>query len=294
MVLFTPWYEKRGLTKCEKIAKTINNQNKLKQAALKSSYYSVRCIAASKITDDDFLFSLIYSDKDLDVRSAVIDALRNHDMLTSIAHDSQIVFQIRAKAARKIGEINLANEVEEHGHLEAALHGYKNTHSIDSLKTMDSLLVCARQCSSDLLRTRAISRIHDDNVLEKLINAIGEEYDLSYRMKYPGVLASAVEQVNGETVLERLMNSKYEDVRSCVLSRITDTAFLSTIARENDNFEIKYKAAKRLPDKMFNELCADYPEIGERYKRESERYLSSSGSFTNDSSDWVKSITGRD
>lgn len=301
MGLFTPWYEHRNWLNAKRVAETTNNQNKLKEAALKASFYAIRSIAASRVTDDDFLFALVYSDKDIEVQSAAAGALHSRDMLTSIAYDQKIAIHIRLKAARKIADAKLADELEEQCNLEEALF----THSQDvgwsvigRLKTMESLIICARKCSNAVNRQWAISRIHDDDVLEKLINDIGEEYDAVYETKYSDVLESAIKQVKSEHTLERLMESKYKSVRSLASSRITDTvtdtALLAKIARHDVEISVRYKAAKRLPEEMFKELCATDPEIGARYKHESELHLSNRGSFTDDSSDWVKSVTERD
>jgi hypothetical protein len=198
-------------------------------ASLNSTNYEARKRAVNKITDQNILYKVAIEDLNFEVKIAAFNRITDPNLISKIAIESKEPI-LRLEAVNKITDQRILYEVAlEDMSYEvkiAALNWITDPNLINRL---------AFESKDPNIRLEAVNKITDQNILYKA--ALEDKYDIKI---------AAMNRLNPSLLAKLASDFKEINLKLKVVEVLTDQIELMNISQNNDNWDVRKAAFKKL------------------------------------------------
>jgi hypothetical protein len=236
----------------------ISDQNILFKVAMDDENYNVKIDAFNKITDQNLINQLASESKEGNIRLLTVDKITDQSILYMMAL-FDISNVVKIAAFNKITDQNLINQLAvESKELNLRLL------AVSKITDQNTLYKIAQTDSSEEVSIAALNKINDQNIIIRLATESKNPHIRILALKYITdenfIYKIALEDINYEVkvaAMNRLEPSqlaklasdfKELELKLNVVKLLTDQIELMNISQNNDNWNVRKAAFKKLND----------------------------------------------
>jgi len=209
-------------------------------ASLQSTNYQARIRAVNKITDQNILYKVALEDISYEVKIAAFNKITDLNLINRLAIESKEP-KFRLEAVNKITDQNILYKVAlEDINYEVKIAAFNK---ITDFNLINRLAIEGKEPN---LRMEAVNKITDQNTLYKV--ALEDRYEIK---------VAAMNRLNPSQLAKLASDFEELNLKLKVVDLLTDQVELMNISQDNDNWDVRKAAFKKLNDNSLDVLTRE-------------------------------------